>query len=329
MKVFVPASHTLHRPKIDLSDGLPGVPHPEQPNRVDHVLQGIRKAGAVDVERVEGQAEAAVRALHDGDYVDFLEDLADSLESGGEVVPSIFRGDLSTAPLALRTGMYCREIGTPISRYSIQSAHNSAATALAAAQHILSGRGSTFALCRPPGHHAGKRRYGGYCYFNNAYVAARALAEDKRRCPVLDIDYHLGDGSLEFAGAATPYLSLHADAQHSYPYTPAASGEHITLLDLPAHTGTDQYLDALNQLVASTNALSPDAIVVSVGFDTVADDDVQDQPLNIQVTDFVRIGQAVACLNGPLCLILEGGYDARALAECAEAFISGLRAGPS
>ncbi len=327
MKVFLPSRHTDHKPTIDLSDGLPGVNHPDRPDRVDAVLSGIRRAGLSDIETVDGDAIAAVRALHDADYVDFLDDLAGNLDDRSEFIPSIFRNDLAAAPLAMRAGMYCSEIGTPIGRGSISAAHNSAATALAAATHVHAGAGDAVALCRPPGHHAGKRRYGGYCFFNNAYVAARHLADAGRCCPVLDIDYHLGDGSIEFATAATPYLSLHADPERNYPYVSTTTGPHAILKALPAETGTAHYMDVLGQLVATANAYEPDAVVVSVGFDTVAGDIIQDAPMHIAVADFTDIGQVVARLNGPLCLILEGGYSADTLADCAQAFVSGLRIG--
>jgi acetoin utilization deacetylase AcuC-like enzyme len=328
MKFFVPAKHVDHQPTTDLSDGLPGVQHPERPNRVNLVLDGVRRAGLNDIETVDGDALAAVRALHDADYVDFLDIFSGGLDDRSEFIPPIFRNDLSAAPLGLRGGMYCAEIGTPIGRGSISAAHNAAATALAAAAHVRAGAGDAVALCRPPGHHAGKRRYGGYCFFNNAYVAARHLADaDRRCCPVLDIDYHLGDGSIEFATTTTPYLSLHADPERNYPYVKAPTGPHMTLSALPPETRAENYLATLGKLIATINALQPDAIVVSVGFDTVAGDDIQDDPMQIAVAEFSDIGQAVARLAGPLCLVLEGGYDAQTLADCAQAFFSGLRAG--
>ncbi|MDQ7042762.1 MAG: hypothetical protein Q9M34_04455, partial [Sulfurimonas sp.] len=199
MRYFYPKHHSLHKPSIDLSDGLPGYKHLEVASRVDEILRGLLRAHKADVIYVESFSDAEVRSIHDDDYVDFLLDISKELEGDEEYIPPLFREDLSASPLYFRGGMYCSEIGTPIGKESIKAALNSAQTALNAAAYMLKKEKSSFVLSRPPGHHAGKRRYGGYCFFNNAYLAADKLVKSGKKVSVLDIDYHIGDGSLEFA----------------------------------------------------------------------------------------------------------------------------------
>jgi acetoin utilization deacetylase AcuC-like enzyme len=327
MRLFYPTRHALHRPQKDYSDGLPPFEHLEVPERVDLVLGGLQAAGPFEIMNVDEEAVEDARALHDGDYIEFLLAMARHIPAGQEYVPPVFRNDLALAPLAFRGGMYCKEVGTPIGPGTGTAALNAAATAAAAAEHLAERGEDVFALCRPPGHHAGRRRYGGYAYFNNAYIAVRRLAKRGWRTPVLDVDYHLGDGSLEFAAESAPYFSLHADPWRNYPYWDAAlqlERPHVRLESLPAGADATTYLSRLSRLLENISALHPDAIVVSIGFDTVRSDYIQDEEIRLEADDFTRVGRAIGSLTAPLLLVLEGGYDRQSLAACARNFMSGL-----
>jgi acetoin utilization deacetylase AcuC-like enzyme len=329
MTVFLPARHARHRPIHDYSDGAPPLPHPESPARVDAVLKGLRSAGGVELVEVDGFAEAQVRALHDADFVDFLLGIGAAVAPEAEYVPSMFGADLSRAPLRFRGGMYCRELGTPITSESVGAALNSAAAAIAAAGRVAEGAAAAFALCRPPGHHAGRRRYGGYCYFNNAYLAAGVLAP-AGRCAVLDIDYHLGDGSMEFATPACPYYSLHADPWLNYPYLEADAAldsDCGRLMTLAQGTDGDAYLALLDGALDEVAGRGCDTLVVSTGFDTLGADTIQDTKLLITPQDFRRIGARIGSLGTRLLLVLEGGYNVAKLPECAAEFVGGIREG--
>ncbi len=265
--------------------------------------------------------------LHDRDYVDFLVELSWKIKPEHEYLPAIFHDDLGDAPIWFRGGAYCRETGTPIGPHTIDAAFNSAATALAAAAHVLTTGEDALALCRPPGHHAGKRRYGGYSFFNNAYLAAAQIRAAGRHSAVLDIDYHIGDGSLEFASADAPYFSLHAHPGRNYPYLASladADLPHATLTVLAPGVTVDQYLDQLSGLIAGVAAARPDVVILSLGFDTLGIDYIQDEETAIAADDFARIGEAVAGLPAPLLIILEGGYDPDHLTRCTERFFSGF-----
>ncbi|MDN5871255.1 MAG: acetylpolyamine aminohydrolase [Nitrococcus sp.] len=324
--LFLPALHVQHQPRRDLSDGYPGVDHPEVANRVERVLEGLVAAWDLDVQTIANLAWENVRRLHDADYIRFLVELSERLHEGEQYIPAIFHADLSVAPLRLRGGMYCKETGTPLSAASLRAALCSAAAAERAAQALLETGRDAVALCRPPGHHAGRRRYGGYCLFNNAYVAAEVLAR-VGRCAVLDLDYHLGEGSAELSSERAPYFSLHVDPWRNYPYLDAGmhpGSAFATLESLPPGVDGSGYLERLRRLLDRLEVLALDFLVVSLGFDTAATDPIQDDPVRLHPQDYLAIGQALAPLRPRIAIVLEGGYDLEALSGCARYFAQGF-----
>ncbi len=327
MPTFLPADHDRHAPTVDLSDGYPPIPYPEVAERVAQVQAGFADVWPLDLTTVREPAETAVRQLHDADYVDYLLAVTTALEPGSELVPSLFRGDMQAAPVRLRAGMYCSETGTPLMSETVAVALRSAAAAEHAARAIATGALRALALCRPPGHHAGRRRYGGYCYFNNAYVAAAHIARQGGVCAVLDVDYHLGDGSMELATASMPYVSLHADPWASYPCLDAGTGRdlpHTTLISLPSGVDCAGYLVLLDRGLDAVRKAGATHLVVSLGFDTLASDGIQDLPVGLAVADYAALAGRIAALGLPTAIVLEGGYDLGALRACARNFAEGL-----
>jgi len=330
MKIFIPTKHSLHRPSKDFSDGLPPFDHMETPERIEQVVRGLKRVGLSDFVDVEATASDAVCALHDRDYVKFLFDLSEMIETGQEYLPPVFHGHLDQAPLWFRGGTYCREVGTPIGPHTVEAALNSAAAALEAAEYTLGANRDSFALCRPPGHHAGKRRYGGYSFFNNAYLAANAIANSGKRTAVLDTDYHVGDGSVEFASEAAPYFSLHADPGRNYPYLSSLVDDqlpHVQQAHLPEGVNGETYIQTLEDLLGAVQATNPDLLVLSLGFDTLGVDYIQDEETSITTEDFKLMGKAIASVRKPIVFILEGGYDPEHLTSCVENFFSGYFGG--
>jgi acetoin utilization deacetylase AcuC-like enzyme len=328
-RVFVPSFHADHQPREDLSDGIPAFKHPETPERVESILSMLETLPGMEIHMESGLAEQAVRQLHDADYVDFLMAISSQIKPEAEYIPSIFHEDMSHSPVRFQGGMYCREIGTPMGPGTVRAALNSAATALTAAEHILQTQSDTIALCRPPGHHAGKRRYGGYCFFNNAFLAAKALSRDRQCCPVLDIDYHFGDGSIEFSDQNTPYFSLHADPWNNYPYLDSREKldyPHAKLGILEQNTDIQRYLSQLAPMLEAISDYSPDYAVLSLGFDTLDTDRIQDASINIRIEDFTAIGEQIGeHIKAPVLILLEGGYDVAHLGDCMAAFLEGFR----
>lgn len=327
MKYFYPSLHTLHKPSIDLSDGLPGYKHLEVATRVDAVLKGLLSAYEADVIYVDSCSSDEVRTIHDDDYVDFLLNISKELEEEEEYIPPVFRKNLNKAPLYFRGGMYCTEIGTPIGKYSVKAGLNSAQTTLRATSYVLESKKNAFVITRPPGHHAGRRRYGGYCFFNNAYLGANMFVNAGKKVVVLDIDYHIGDGSIEFAKKDMPYYSLHANIYRNYPYLDADfknENENVFLVEFQTGISGERYVEYVKDLLFSAIDESVDIVILSLGFDTLGTDYCQDEYIYVTPLNFKTIGELFGKLNQNVLILLEGGYDSDNLEECANQFMSGF-----
>jgi len=327
MKYFYPNLHNLHQPSIDLSDGLPAYDHLERAERIDLVLSGLQKAYPAKVVYTDDLAVKEVQEIHDPDYIDFLMKISNMLEGSREYLPSIFRDNMEKAPLFFQGGMYCKEIGTPIGRGSIRAALNSAQATLEAADYMITDQASAFVLTRPPGHHAGKRRYGGYCFFNNPYLAANFFVKKRQKAVVVDIDYHIGDGSLEFAGKEMPYFSLHADPHKNYPYLESTLHHHNTAVRLKEFkTGIsgDQFIAEIRFLLEDVKKQNADVVVLSLGFDTLETDYCQDEYIYVKPDNFKEIGALFGRLPQNVLILLEGGYDMENIEKCSEYFMQGF-----
>ena len=327
MKYFYPSFHHLHHPSIDLSDGLPGYKHLEEPSRVDQILSGLLQAHECEVVYVEEYSDELVREIHDDDYVDFLLSISQELKEGEEYIPPVFRDDLSSSPLYFRGGMYCTEIGTPIGQQSIKAALNSAQTTFKASKDLLENDSSVFVLTRPPGHHAGKRRYGGYCFFNNSYIAAEYFKKQFKKVVVVDIDYHIGDGSIEFAHKDAPYFSLHSNTHTNYPYFDAAfknTNQYVTLDEFQTGIDGSVYVQNVKNLLDKALKVNPEIIILSLGFDTLESDYCQDEYIYVKPDNFAEIGTLFGSLEQNVLILLEGGYDDNDLGLCAQKFMEGF-----
>jgi acetoin utilization deacetylase AcuC-like enzyme len=157
-----------------------------------------------------------------------------------------------------------------------EAARSAVDSALSAARCVLDGESVTYGLCRPPGHHATRSLYGGYCFFNNAAIAAAYVAaETGGRVAVLDVDYHHGNGTQQifYERDDVAFVSLHGDPTRAYPYhtgfadeTGAGRGAGSTYnVPLPACTDDDAYLAALDRALATVDAFDPAVVVVSLG----------------------------------------------------------------
>jgi acetoin utilization deacetylase AcuC-like enzyme len=191
---------------------------------------------------------------------------------------------------------------------------------LSAAEAIANGERAAFALCRPPGHHAGKDYAGGYCFINNASVAANWLSA-KGNVAVLDIDYHCGNGTQDifYDRADVLTISIHADPHVEYPYYAGYAGETGTGAglgfhkNLPLERGTDdaRYLSALEEALGLIRKFAPTYLVISAGMDIYADDPLG--TVKVTTTGIGEIGRRIAALGLPTVIVMEGGYNNEAL----------------
>ena len=191
---------------------------------------------------------------------------------------------------------------------------------------------SAFALCRPPGHHAGRDYLGGYCHLNNAAIAAEAAIAAGRKVAILDVDYHHGNGTQDifWARGDVLFVSLHADPKTDYPFfwghadeTGEGAGEGATL-NLPLPQGTDlaAYLPALEQGLARIAGFGADLLVISFGADTWEGDPIS--RFRLTTADYAVMAGRIAALGLPTLVVMEGGYAVDALGANVMSFLGGL-----
>lgn len=312
------------------------VPCHEVPQRLDHVLAELARRGfgpRLTPAELHGGTDAAfedvLQRIHAPRYLRFLaqawdEWLAlDPTNAGLDALPSVwpvrgFRADVEPENFAARLGLYSFDAGTPLTAGSWVAARTGAQGAVLAARAVAQGREpAAFALSRPPGHHAGADFFGGYCFLNNAALAAQTLRDHGAALvAVLDIDYHHGNGtqSIFYERADVLTISIHGDPRTEYPFylghadeRGALAGEGFNLnLPLPRGTGFARWHEALRQAIAAVRAFGAQALVVPLGVDTFEGDPISGFTLGSD--DYLRIGASLATLALPTVFVFEGGY---------------------
>lgn len=272
-----------------------------------------------------------VERVHDPDYVAFLESAHQRWMEAGHNTPCAmafgwparrFR-DIRPTTLEAQLGYYSFAADCSIGPSTWKAARASAATAIAAADHVSDQTTVAFARCRPPGHHASKDQFGGYCYLNNSALAAQRLRDrGAGRVAVLDVDYHHGNGTQDIFYERDDVLhaSIHADPVQEFPYflghadeTGAGAGLGANRnLPLPRGTEAEAWFEALETALGWINQSgAPDGLVVALGLDTFEDDPISH--FKLAAGDYVRLGRRLADIGLPTVLVLEGGYATEAL----------------
>jgi acetoin utilization deacetylase AcuC-like enzyme len=236
--------------------------------------------------------------------------------------------------LAVRAGYYCIDTFTPLDSNAYHAARAAVDVALTAAEELVRGRHVAYALCRPPGHHAQHRFFGGFCYFNNAAVAAQYLSA-RGRVAILDIDYHHGNGTQDifYRRADVLTVSLHGHPNIAYPYfsgfaDESGEGDGMGLnlnLPLPERTDDAGYLKALDRALAAIRRFAPSCLVVSLGFDVLKGDPTGSFTLSTRTMGV--IGRRMAELGLPMLFVQEGGYNLRNLRRGAVRLFEGVTEG--
>ncbi|MBI2424227.1 MAG: histone deacetylase family protein [Candidatus Hydrogenedentes bacterium] len=338
MQVYFSPNQLAHAPAHQL---LPAglAPHPEPAHRATVLLEALVAAGHTLSEPALPDMRW-IQRVHTAAYLEFLEGAWaawQAREPGGALLfPSTFPRRVDAPPpadLADCAGWYCFDTYTPLCETTFSGAMASAASALAAAKAVLQGERSAYALCRPPGHHAGPGYCGGFCYLNNAAIAARCLAhETQSRGAVLDLDYHHGNGTQDifYTDPAVMVLSIHGDPGLAYPYIAGhaderGAGEGLgTNLNLPLPPGAskDRYMGALAIALEALAQFGPSWLVVSFGADVCAGD--PEGAFELLPGDLEAVGAAVAGLGIPAAVVQEGGYNIDNLGPAVVQFLRGL-----
>jgi acetoin utilization deacetylase AcuC-like enzyme len=309
------------------------------PERIESILAALREASFGSGIAPDNFGLAPVLAVHDTDMIDYLSTAYERQckEQNGEtpVFPTYF------PPPGQRRrpsrfeglkGLYCTNTGVPIGEHTWAAALASAACAASGARSLQSGESCVYALCRPPGHHAGPDFFGGYCYLNNAAIAAQYLCQIGGRVAILDIDYHHGNGTqaIFYSRPQVWYGSLHIDPDTDYPFF-AGYADEIGRDDgkgtnwnvpLPPGTSQDQYLGALDMLLDRLAVFDPRWLVVSAGFDTYAHDPVG--TFQLTTAGYHEIGRRMRQIDVPTLVVQEGGYHIPDLGKNVVALLHGL-----
>ncbi len=315
--------HARHDGALELHRGAL-VPSFESPERVRIILLALEQGG-YSVMPPRDFPVSALHRVHDAQFVEFLQTAharwrAEGRE--GSMLPSGFparglRRDRRPSGINGAMGWYTFDASTPIVAGTWDAAFAAAQCALSAAALVAEGAPAVYALCRPPGHHAGRSFYGGYCYLNNAALAAQYLRDQgRKRVAVLDVDYHHGNGTQEifWERGDVLFVSLHATPDSEYPYflgyadeRGVGEGEGLTLnLPLPIGTRWQEYRAALDFAFAAIARFNPDALVVSLGVDTFEADPIS--AFKLTCLDYRELGSCLAAPGLPTVLIQEGGY---------------------
>ncbi len=344
MQVFFSEAHRGHDPSEEVEAGQ-RQPMQECPARVDQIRRALLDDGGFAIRAPVTFDRAAIDAVHDPAMVDYLEDAwsAWSAAAGLDTaIPDVFlhpalRDGMGPAPEPAsplgRLGYWCFETTTPMVAGTYAAARRAVDCALTATEAVLGGEQSVYACCRPPGHHAARAVFGGYCFLNNAAIAAQyARDAGSARVALLDVDYHHGNGSQQifYERPDVFYASLHGDPMRAYPYFAghadergAGRGRGANLnLPLPIGCSDDDFVAALQHALEAVAQFGAEVLVVSLGLDTWERDPLGD--LAVSIDGFRRCGAAVRAAALPTVVVQEGGYAVAELGANAVAWLHGL-----
>lgn len=334
MKVIEKYNDSLHNPAWKFQLGPESYEVRDTPLRVERIKQALREDPRFEFVTAKRFPERTISRFHP--YHDYIRKTAETLQGDQEFYPDLFPGE--SAGLAKRVdeplwgGIWCTDAVTPIKQKTYEVARASAETALTGAEMLDKGAEKTvYALCRPSGHHAGPRLFGGYCYFNNAACAAEYLLP-KGTVAIIDIDYHHGNGTQEFFVENKSVLtaSIHCDPSIEYPYfwgyadeTGRGQGEGTNHNEpLAKGTGLEEYQAAVERVLAACRRFNPAFLIISAGFDTHAADPIGG--FRLGSGDYTGIGRQFASLQLPTLICQEGGYNPDVLGECVKNFLRGF-----
>ena len=331
LKVFCSARHSLHHVR---ERG-----YVERPARVDVILKALDELPDVERLPVRNFGEGPIRAVHDADFVNYVRDYCQELPEGELVYPYVFpirRTDRPPHDRRRRVGYYCIDTFTPLSKDAYKAARAAVNVALSGASAIVAGDPLVYSLCRPPGHHAERDTYGGFCYFCNGAIAAQYL-RTKLDGPVaiLDVDYHHGNGAQDIFWERSDVLtvSIHGHPNFAYPYFSGFADEvgegegkgFNRNLPLPEDVHDGRYLEELDEALEIVRKFNPVALVVSLGLDIAKADPTGSWSLTPE--GLFEVGRRIGAMKFPTLLVQEGGYNIRFLGRNAARMLTGVCAG--
>jgi acetoin utilization deacetylase AcuC-like enzyme len=333
----------LHAPDTFIVAGNPQ-PIPEKPIRIDMLMEGVRAIGS-EVRQPPAIDQNTLALVHTQQYLTFLEKLRERWghvpHSSDVPLPNVYAIQRRSLPpitfpdaVVGQAGYHLGDGACPVTSTTLSAAKASAACAVEAANLVLNGEQMVYALCRPPGHHAASDLAAGFCFYNNAAIAAEVMTRAGKRVAILDIDVHHGNGTeaIFYDRADVLTVSIHVNPTRFYPFfwgyeheRGRGAGEGFNL-NLPRERGLELngYLHALEIALQRISDFGADHLVVAAGLDISIDDPFKGFAINTD--DFSVIGRRIAEMKLPKVIVQEGGYPSSSLGRNLAALLSGLGA---
>jgi acetoin utilization deacetylase AcuC-like enzyme len=324
MKTVYSPKHLGHAGNVELIAAAVA-PAFEKPSRAEIVKARVESERLGPIVPPAEHDLSWAKKVHRADFIDFLPTVYDRwLAEGktGTAMPMTWptrglRGDVAPQSTEALLGFYSFDAGATFVAGTWEAIKASYDVALTGAALVKTGERSAFAVCRPPGHHAGDHFMGGYCFINNAAVAAHwFIQQGAKRVSILDVDYHHGNGTQQifYERADVQVINLHCDPLVEYPYflghadeTGAGAGLGFNHnFPMPIGTGFDRWNEALEEGCKRLAAYAPDVVVVSLGVDTFEKDPIS--KFRLTSADYPKIGRRIAALGLPTLFVMEGGY---------------------
>jgi acetoin utilization deacetylase AcuC-like enzyme len=321
VKAVYTEHHRSHDPQFFLVRGVVKRTT-EQPERADRLLKGLAAGKHTLVEPTAfGQGPRA--RVHSPEYMRFLADAWEEWtalgDAGTEMIANMHPvRHAATYPTHIvgKLGWHTVDTAAPIGPGTWEAACAATDVAATAAQLVMDGEDTAYALCRPPGHHAYRDQAGGFCFLNNSAVAAAHLRLKHERVAILDVDVHHGNGTqgIFYESPDVLTVSIHADPTQFYPFVWGYAHERGagpglgTNLNIPLPLGTkdDGYIKALGTAQKIIASFAPTALVVALGLDASEHDPLAG--LAVTTDGFHRIGATIARMGLPTVFVQEGGY---------------------
>jgi len=306
----------------------------ESPVRIRSIIKGLHNSGLFKRSPVVRHNESEIALVHDKKYMDYFKNICSKLPEGDSIYPYVFPIRNRTKPpkeLLVRAGYYCIDTFTPLNKNAYLAARRAVDCTLTGADKLLEGYMISYALVRPPGHHAGRDYFGGFCYFNSGAIAANRLSREGK-VAILDIDYHHGNGQQDIFYDRNDVLtiSIHGHPSFAYPYftgfkNEVGEGEGAGFninIPLPEELRPQEYENALGKALKMIVRSRPEHLIVAFGMDTARGDPTGTWDLTAK--DFERNGRSIGSLGIPTLVVQEGGYRTRNLGTNARYFFKGL-----
>lgn len=305
----------------------------EAPVRIDRIRDELEKTALFSELRMKSTNVKHITAVHGADYVKYLKTICMSLPDNKSVYPQVFpvrNKARKPKDLAMQAGYYCIDTFTPLNKNAYLAARAAVDCTLTAADAILAHYPMAYSLVRPPGHHAERSAFGGFCYFNSSAVAAHYLSR-YGTVAVLDVDFHHGNGTQDifYDRKDVLTLSIHGQPTTNYPFFSGFSDEigegegtgfNINI-PLPDSLSPEQYRKELSKAIAAIKKFNPGYFVIALGLDTAKSDPTG--TWSLQANDFFQNGAMLAGINLPTLVVQEGGYRTKTLGQNASHFFQG------